>query len=185
LIDPRQFNLEQLAQQALQIGGRLIVEPEERVVPSVLSTTQATARAQREFEPPVVALGQMFRCRLRQIYECKVLFHLEMNCRPTTRVLGGYYKKRRLVRIYTHDIQTGRRPMDELFETFLHEVAHHIEYTEPESFRAASCGRVHGRMHSRLFWRILRVLKRRWEDLQLQSRLRASVSTQSAPSPEC
>ena len=63
-------------------------------------------------------------------------YELDINTRPTTRVLGGYYKTRRLVRVYSHDRQLGRRPLEELFDTFLHEIAHHIEYTEPDSFHA-------------------------------------------------
>lgn len=89
-----------------------------------------------------------------------------MNTRPTNRVLGGYYKTRSLIRIYTHDTELGRRPLEELFDTFLHEVAHHLEYTEPDTFGVNECGRVYGRMHSRLFWRILGVLKTRWVDRQ-------------------
>ena len=56
--------------------------------------------------------------------------------------------------------------MEELFETFLHEMAHHLEYTEPQSFQARACGRVPGRMHSALFWRILGELKARWAESQ-------------------
>lgn len=164
LIDPRQFDLPRLAEQAERLGGRLVAEQEEVLASVSVREGAVEHRQAPAFEPPPVALGHIFRDRLRSIYRPKVPFHLEMNSRPTARVLGGYYKKRRLVRVYTHDTQTGRRPIDELFDTFLHEVAHHIEYTEPESFRARACGRVHGRMHSRLFWRILSELKWRWED---------------------
>ena len=87
---------------------------------------------------------------------------VEVNARPTRRVLGGYYKSRRLVRIYSHDQVHGPRPLDELFETFLHEVAHHLEYTEPQTFGSRGCRRVYGLMHSRLFWRIFGELKWRW-----------------------
>ena len=65
-----------------------------------------------------------------------------------------------------HDREAGRRPIEELFDTFLHEVAHHLEYTEPDRFDGRTCGRVPGRMHSHLFWRILGELKARWADLQ-------------------
>ncbi len=119
----------------------------------------------RLFEPPISALGPLFRARLDRIYTCQVEFAVDINIRPTNRVLGGYYKTRRLVRVYSHDRELGRRPLEELFDTFLHEVAHHLEYTEPDSFRAEACGRVPGRMHSRLFWRILGELKGRWFDL--------------------
>jgi hypothetical protein len=166
LIDPRQFDLDLLTEQARRIGGRLVVEGDERVAAPVRQAHDGLPAQTVQFDPPVVALGHMFRKRLDQIYGCKFGFTLEMNVRATARVLGGYYKKRRLVRIYTHDSQTGRRPLDELFDTFLHEVAHHIEYTEPESFRASACGRVPGRMHSRLFWRILGELKTRWAELE-------------------
>jgi hypothetical protein len=124
----------------------------------------------RPYEPPVAALGPLFRARLERIHACRVRLAIDLNTRPTTRVLGGYYKSRRLVRVYTHDRKQGRRPLDELFDTFLHEVAHHLEYTEPQSFAAQACARIPGRMHSRLFWRILGELKQRWADLKAQRR---------------
>ncbi len=139
--------------------------------PEVSSGTSTRAR----FEPPVSALAPLFRARLERIYSCEQEFVLDINTRPTVRVLGGYYRRRRLVRVYSHDRQTGRRPMEELFDTFLHEVAHHIEYSEPHSFNAAASGRVRGRMHSRLFWRILGELKARWGQAQ-QATDRAGTS---------
>ena len=112
------------------------------------------------------ALGPLFRHRLVHVHVCRIDYTIDINPRPTHRVLGGYYKTRCLVRVYSHDRQLGRRPLEELFDTFLHEIAHHIEYTEPQTFRAQECGRVPGRMHSRLFWRILGELKHRWACLQ-------------------
>ena len=120
------------------------------------------------YEPPVSAIGPLFRLRLERIYRCHVNFDLDINTRPTNRVLGGYYKSRRLVRIYSHDRAEGRRPLEELFDTFLHEVAHHLEHTESHSFAPGGCRRVPGLMHSRLFWQILGTLKQRWGDYQLQ-----------------
>jgi len=158
LIDPGQFDLNRLAEQARDVGGRLVIE--------TFAPLAAGEPFGRPFEPPIAALGPMFRGRLGRIYPCKVAFDLDVNTRPTHRVLGGYYKARRLVRVYSHDREAGRRPLEELFDTFLHEVAHHLEYTEPESFHARSCGRVPGRMHSALFWRVLGELKGRWSDLQ-------------------
>ncbi len=118
--------------------------------------------SQSRFEPPTSALGPLFRYRLEQIHSCRVNLVVEVNTRPTRRVLGGYYKSRRLVRIYSNDQVHGPRPLDELFETFLHEVAHHLEYTEPQTFGSRGCRRVYGLMHSRLFWRIFGELKWRW-----------------------
>jgi hypothetical protein len=171
LIDPRRFDLDRLAEQARQIGGRLVVETESIVVrvtetDGAIGGGTALDREPRRFEPPISALGPLFRHRFEKIYQCLVSFEIDINVRPTTRVLGGYYQARKLVRVYTHDRLTGRRPLEELFDTFLHEMAHHIEYTEPDSFHARQCGRVPGRMHSRLFWRILGELKGRWADLQ-------------------
>jgi len=164
LIDPRQFDVERLAEQARLLGGSLVVEGDAyRASPAV---EPAADRPPRRFEPPVSALGPLFRDRLSRIYTCQVDYQVDINTRPTSRVLGGYYKTRRLVRVYTHDRQLGRRPLEELFDTFLHEIAHHIEYTEPDSYHARACGRVPGRMHSRLFWRILGDLKWRWAELQ-------------------
>jgi hypothetical protein len=122
------------------------------------------------FEPPVAALGPLFRYRLEKIHVCRVSLQVDVNARPTRRVLGGYYKSRRLVRVYSHDHVDGRRPLEELFGTFLHEVAHHLEYTEPQTFGSRGCRRVHGLMHSRLFWRILGELKWRWAEHEARPR---------------
>ncbi len=122
------------------------------------------------FEPPISAVGPLFRRRLERIHTCRVKFVVDINTRPTERVLGGYYKSRRLVRIYSHDRVEGRRPLEEIFDTFLHEVAHHLEYTEPQTFGSRGCRRIHGLMHSRLFWRILGELKWRWAELRTQRR---------------
>ncbi|MFO0888635.1 MAG: hypothetical protein U0790_05740 [Isosphaeraceae bacterium] len=119
---------------------------------------------------PVSALGPLFRYRFERIYRCRVEYELDINNRATTRVLGGYYRSRSLVRVYARDREHGQRPLEELFDTFLHEMAHHLEYTEPTSFSARACGRVPGRMHSRLFWRILGELKYRWAELQRRHR---------------
>ena len=159
LIDPDQFDLNHLAEQAQRFGGRLLVESVASSASSVSRTGEPLGRV---FEPPISALGPLFQNRLDQIHACQINFTIDISTRPTNRVLGGYYKSRRLVRIYSHDRSLGRRPMEELFDTFLHEVAHHLEYTEPDSFLADECGRVPGRMHSRLFWKILGELKTRW-----------------------
>jgi hypothetical protein len=129
---------------------------------NALPSSSVTAAAANRFEPPYSALGPLFRYRLEQIHVCRVNIQVDVNSRPTRRVLGGYYKSRRLVRIYSHDRVHGPRPIEELFETFLHEVAHHLEYTEPHRFGARRSHRVYGLMHSRLFWRIFGELKWRW-----------------------
>jgi hypothetical protein len=129
------------------------------------------------FTPPVTALGPLFRHRFETIHECRVAYELDVNNRATVRVLGGYYKSRRLIRVYARDRDQGVRPIEELFDTFLHEMAHHLEYTEPFSFSARSCGRVPGRMHSMLFWKILGELKYRWA--RTQSQRRGAVSQRS------
>ncbi len=163
LIDPGQFDLNRVAEQALRVGGRLVVESIKATASRPPATVEPSGRT---FEAPVSALGPLFKGRLDRIHRCQVEFSIDINRRPTHRVLGSYYKTRRLVRVYSHDRLGGRRPQEELFDTFLHEVAHHLEYTEPDSFNARECGRVPGRMHSQLFWRILGELKARWVDLQ-------------------
>jgi hypothetical protein len=154
LIDPSQFDLSRLSEDVRRFGGRLVVER----LPVPASVAAAG------FQPPVSALGAMFRTRFERIFQCRVAFELDLNTRPTHRVLGGYYKRRRLVRVYSHDRTTGRRSVEELWDTFLHELAHHIEYTEPQTYHADACQRVRGQMHSPLFWRILGDLKRRWAE---------------------
>jgi hypothetical protein len=166
LIDPRQFDLVRLAEQAQRIGGRLVVESDDYPAPAPAGDAPALPLRPQRFEPPVSALGPLFRFRLSAIFACETPYFLDMNVRPTVHVLGGYYRRTALIRIYTHDKTLGRRPLEELFDTFLHEMAHHLEYTEPHTFHAPTCGRVRGRMHSRLFWRILGELKGRWHDHQ-------------------
>lgn len=134
--------------------------------PDGTKVARSSRAAPARFEPPLSAIGPLFLRRLERIHPPRVDFVLDINPRATSRVLGGYYRRRQLIRIYTHDRETGRRPLEELFDTFLHEVAHHLEYTEPQSFNARACGRVPGRMHSELFWKILGELKARWFDLQ-------------------
>ncbi len=163
LIDPRQFDLERLAEQARRIGGRVVVESLGSGVPIGAEPETPPPPPAPRFEPPIAILPALFRKRLEHIYTCLTDYEVDINSRPTQRVLGSYYKTRKLIRVYTHDRQTGRRPTEELFDTFLHEIAHHLEYTEPQSFHVrGECGRVPGRMHSRLFWRILGELKARW-----------------------
>jgi hypothetical protein len=168
LIDPARFDLASVEERARRIGGQLVVESAE------LGVLQAVPHVPRAFEPPISALGPLFRVRLGRVFECRVPYLLDINMRATVRVLGGYYKRTRLVRVYSHDRVTGRRPLEELFDTFLHEIAHHIEYTEPQTFRARACGRVPGRMHSALFWRIFGDLKHRWADAQAAQRASAA-----------
>ena len=161
-IDPHCFDLAIVHDQAERVGGSLMVESSlADSTPGAISPPTS-----RRFEPPVAALGRLFLARLARVHRCSVPFEVDINPRPTRRVLGGYYRSRRLVRVYALDRDAGRRPLEELFDTFLHEVAHHLEYTEPASFDNRPCGRVPGRMHSHLFWRILGELKARWIDLQ-------------------
>ena len=152
--------------------GRRIVDDEAPPPPSEI---RKPAQLPSRFDVPLSAIGPLFRARLDRIFRCRVDFDLDVNGRATARVLGGYYKSRRLVRVYAQDRDQGRRPLEELFDTFLHEVAHHLEYTEPGTFSARACGRVPGRMHSRLFWRILGELKHRWACLQHQGVDRAGA----------
>src|SRR3954469_5619034 len=117
--------------------GEIVHGLEGQVVPS-----RAVAPGAASFIPPDSAIGPLFRYRLERIYRCRVEFHVDVNNRATTRVLGGYYKSRRLVRTCARDRERGERPLEELFDTCLHEMAHHLEYTEPFSFSARACGRV-------------------------------------------
>jgi len=150
-------------------GDVQATRPEVVVQPAAAASIRRPAQLPSRFDVPASALAPLFMARLERIYRCRVAFDLDLNVRATARVLGGYYKTRRLVRVYVYDRELGRRPMEELFDTFLHEVAHHLEYTEPASFSARACGRVPGRMHSRLFWKILGELKYRWAALQHQA----------------
>jgi hypothetical protein len=174
LIDPEVFDLPSVEERARRVGGRLVLEVVDAAEQAVRLVPAPPAV--RRFEPPIPAVSELFRDRMTRIHACRVDYVLELNTRSTTRVLGGYYRRRRLVRVYTHDREAGRRPLEELFDTFLHEMAHHLEYTEPDAFDGVTCERRPGRMHSRLFWQILRDLKRRWSSLQALDRRRAAAS---------
>ena len=149
-------------------AGRADTCPQEGVISRAAGSPERLAAAR--FLPPASAIGPLFRFRFERIYQCRLDYELDVSNRATTRVLGGYYKSRRLIRIYVRDRELGARLLEELFDTFLHEMAHHIEYTEPFSFSARSCGRIPGCMHSLLFWRILGELKFRWLQYQGQPR---------------
>ncbi|MDX2038620.1 MAG: hypothetical protein SFX72_18375 [Isosphaeraceae bacterium] len=159
LIDPDLFDLDRLAVSVARFGARLEIEPGS---PLEAGTRGEPSLAPRAFEPPISALEPLFRRRAERIHPCRVDYHLQLLTRPTSRMLGNYYRSRSLIRLYLHDRESGRRPTSELFETFLHELAHHLEYTEFDNFDAEACGRRRGTMHSALFWRIFGELKRRW-----------------------
>lgn len=163
LIDPAHFDLDAMAERARRIGAKIVVEGV-----AAKAALEAAHLRPRGFEPPISALAPLFRSRLNRIRLCREDYDLDINVRPTGRMLGGYYRRRKLVRVYSHDRHLGRRPLEELFDTFLHEIAHHLEYTEPDSFQAESCQRVYGTMHSELFWQILGNLKARWAKLQAE-----------------
>ncbi len=164
LIDPDEFDLASIEERARRVGARLVLEVLEPIDQAVRLVPAPPIP--RKFEPPIAAIIPLFRARMERVHACRLEYFLEINTRPTSRVLGGYYRRRRLVRVYSHDSETGRRPLEEIFDTFLHEMAHHLEYTEPQSFDALECERKPGRMHSPVFWQILRDLKRRWAVLQ-------------------
>ncbi len=145
-------------------------DTEQSAADRTAAARSTTSTPPGRIEPPVSALGPLFRHRLDRIHNCRVEFFVEISTRPTRRVLGGYYRSRGLVRIYAHDRVEGRRPLEDLFDTFLHEVAHHLEYTEPFTFGSRGCRRVPGLMHSRLFWRILGHLKWRWAEHKAANR---------------
>ena len=122
---------------------------------------QARGRARRSVEEQAPPLERLFRRRLGRIYESQVEFELEFHRRPTRVAMGRYYRSRRLIRIYAVDADEGERSVEELFEVFLHELAHHLEYHEPDRF-GGECQREHGRAHSPLFHHIWETLRSRW-----------------------
>lgn len=100
--------------------------------------------------------------RLERIHTCRAPFTLELKSRPTVWALGRYYRSRALIRIYTHCKSEGPRPRRTIAAIFLHELAHHLEYTEPDTFGGEACERVPGVQHSPLFRQILRELVDGW-----------------------
>src|SRR4051794_11107098 len=91
LIDPNQFDLDRLAEHARRIGGRLIVEGvvASPISPPMSDDIRDEGAPPRRFEPPISALGPLFNARLERIYRCLHEFEIDINTRPTTRVLGG------------------------------------------------------------------------------------------------
>ena len=108
------------------------------------------------------SLEGMFRQRLSRIHPCRVPFELRFSNRPTLRALGRYHHERRLIRLFPHDAIEGVRSVEELFEVFLHELAHHLEYTESDQFGGHGPERHAGLAHSPLFHRIHETLWSRW-----------------------
>ena len=96
--------------------------PRKPVKKTAEGETDPPGKAKSAFVPPAAALAPLFRLRLKSIHECRRDFLLEISDRPTNRVLGGYYPRRSLIKLYTRDTETGRRTLDELFDTFLHEI---------------------------------------------------------------
>ena len=148
LIDPSDFDLNHLAEQVRGVGGRLVIE-------AVASSSPGEPFG-RPFEAPISALGPLFRGRLARVYDCRAGFEVDINIRPTNRVLGGYYKTRRLVRVYSHDRATRAVARWRSCST-PSSTRSPITSNTPSLFLSTpeACGRVPGRMHSQLFWRIL------------------------------
>ena len=73
LIDPRQFDLDRLVEQAREVGGRLEVEGETYLIQTEVATGSSIEVTRRpaprpdrpphRFEPPISALGPLFRSR--------------------------------------------------------------------------------------------------------------------------
>src|SRR3954453_12161019 len=84
LIDPHQFDLDRLAEHARRIGGQLVVEDEVPTAPAPLPAAplRDDDGPPRRFEPPVSALGPLFRARLERVYDCLHDFELDVNTRP-------------------------------------------------------------------------------------------------------
>ena len=104
-----------------------------------------------------------FLSRLDTVYSCLCEFALDINTRPTTESSAVITRPEG----WSGSIRTtgsSAAPLEELFDTFLHEVAHHLEYTEPDSFRPLV--RESRSDAQPLFWRILGELKGRWLELQ-------------------
>src|SRR4051794_3806582 len=89
LIDPRLFDLDHLAEQARRVGGQLVGGGDARNGRVEAPAATAAPDFGRRFEPPTSALGPLFRTRLVRIYECKYYYYIDVNSRPTVRVLGG------------------------------------------------------------------------------------------------
>src|SRR6266550_3351331 len=83
LIDPKQFDVDRLAEQAQLLGGRLVVERDSYRS----ATAESFAVAPKRFEPPISALAPLFRDRFLRIYTCQSDYETDICTRPTTRVL--------------------------------------------------------------------------------------------------
>ena len=123
------------------------------------------------FEPPVSALGPLFRYRLERIHACRVESASSTSTPGPPGACSGATTGRDDWSESTPTTATKAGGRWKSFSsTFLHEVAHHLEYTEPQTFGSRGCRRTHGLMHSRLFWRILGELKWRWAELEARQR---------------
>lgn len=89
---------------------------------------------------------------------------VELILRPYSKTMYGYYdpRKRRIVLyIYLDCGKSHLRPYSELWDTFLHELAHHLQYTTTNYVRTK------GVMHNSGFYKILDSLKIKSNTLKL------------------
>ena len=84
---------------------------------------------------------------LLKLYECKVPFVFEFSQKKSTRINGLYYPKEQRIVINNKNFKETIEGDNLLFYTAMHELAHHIQFTER--------GHISGRSHTKLFWSIL------------------------------
>ena len=170
LIDPRQFDLDRLAEHARRIGGRVVVERDSPPTPAkfagAVAAARPTARLRRSSSPrsrhsrrsssagstrsiPASASSSSTSTPGRPRASSAAITRRggwSGSTRTTGSSAGGPWK-------------SSSTPSSTRLRTT-------SNTPSPTRSTPASCGRVPGRMHSRLFWRILGELKGRWADLQ-------------------
>ncbi len=91
---------------------------------------------------------QYFKAYLQSVYNCKVDYTIEAS-RRNTQLVGGHYKSScKKIKIY----RIGHCPLHILKYVALHELAHHIHYTEFNKEQRKE------KTHGKEFYAILEVL---------------------------
>ncbi len=89
--------------------------------------------------------AQYFKAYLNRIYRCAESYELQIT-RKTPKTRLGYYRTyKRLIVIH----YIGKRSVEELHHTAIHELAHHIHTTEFDSDKIGD--RVHGKEFYTIF----------------------------------
>jgi len=97
---------------------------------------------------------------LLTLHKCKEKFSLSFSGKKNNRVNGKYFPATCEIVINNRNFEEGEAGGNLLFYTAIHELAHHIQYTE-------HCGETGDQQHTKLFWSLLDGLVEKAEEAGL------------------